>query len=76
MKITSYNYSFTKTSRREEWRWQYKLHRKDGPADIYYTGTHVWYCEGARHREDGPAYTCINGDILWYRNGQPYYPHK
>jgi len=33
----------------------YKLHRTDGPACEYASGTKKWLVAGRRHRTDGPA---------------------
>ncbi len=31
-----------------------ELHREDGPAIEYTSGTKMWYQNGKLHREDGP----------------------
>lgn len=39
-------------------RWrnaQGQLHRSDGPAVVYRTGTKMWKHNGQKHRLDGPA---------------------
>lgn len=46
-----------------------QLHRIDGPAVIYPSGSVSWYRDGALHRTDGPAVIYRDGDKLWYRNG-------
>lgn len=45
------------------------LHRINGPAVVYHTGSEKWYRNGHLHREDGPAITCPSGTNAWYRNG-------
>jgi hypothetical protein len=47
-----------------------KLHREDGPAVEYASGTKYWYLTGKLHREDGPAYEGANGYKAWYLNGK------
>jgi len=47
-----------------------QLHREDGPAIEYKTGSKFWYLNGQLHREDGPAIESANGDKFWYLNGQ------
>ena len=52
-------------------KWWYlngKLHRTDGPAIEYISGTKSWYLNGKLHREDGPAVEWNNGDNCWYLN--------
>ena len=46
------------------------LHREDGPAIEYSTGTKKWYKYGCLHREDGPAEEYSDGSKLWYKNGK------
>ena len=46
-----------------------KLHREDGPAVEYASGTNAWYINGQLHREDGPAVEWNNGTKSWYLNG-------
>ena len=46
-----------------------QLHRIDGPAVIYPSGSVSWYRDGALHRTDGPAVIYSDGDKLWYQNG-------
>ena len=38
------------------------LHREDGPAIEYASGTKEWYMNGKLHREDGPAIEYVNGE--------------
>ena len=47
-----------------------QLHREDGPAIIYASGSKHWYINGLLHREDGPAIEAASGDRYWYRNGK------
>jgi len=47
-----------------------ELHREDGPAVEYVSGTKHWYLNGERHREDGPAIEFISGNKYWYLNGK------
>jgi hypothetical protein len=46
-----------------------KLHRLDGPAQEYFSGTKYWYQNGLCHRLDGPAIECVNGNKAWYQYG-------
>jgi hypothetical protein len=48
------------------------LHREDGPAVEYASGSKIWYLNGKRHREDGPAIEYANGDKAWYLNSVEY----
>lgn len=64
---------------REEWYWNGKNHRVDGPAITSYQKSfggflEAWYIQGVLHRTDGPAY--LSHEIYhggyyerWYRNG-------
>ena len=47
-----------------------ELHREDGPAVVFVTGTTYWYLNNKCHREDGPAIDHSNGTTYWYLNGQ------
>jgi hypothetical protein len=47
-----------------------KLHREDGPAVEYASGSKFWYRDDKRHREDGPAIEWENGTKEWYRDGK------
>jgi hypothetical protein len=47
-----------------------ELHRTDGPAIEYKSGTKQWYINGKLHRTDGPAIEYSNGDKSWYINGE------
>lgn len=54
----------------EEWWYNKKLHREDGPAVIRNNGDKEWYRNGVHHREDGPASERANGDFTYYWNGK------
>jgi hypothetical protein len=41
------------------------LHRVDGPAIEYASGSKYWYLNGERHREDGPAIELAGGLKFW-----------
>ena len=45
------------------------LHREDGPAIEFSSGSKFWYLNGNKHREDGPAIERPDGTKLWYLNG-------
>jgi hypothetical protein len=47
-----------------------KLHREDGPAAEFVSGTKFWYQNNQRHRLDGPAIECSNGDKFWFINDE------
>ena len=44
------------------------LHRDDGPAIEYKSGSKAWYLNGETHRTDGPAIEWIDGTKAWYLN--------
>ncbi len=46
-----------------------ELHREDGPAVEYTTGSKAWYTNGEYHREDGPAVEYSSGSKSWYYYG-------
>jgi hypothetical protein len=46
------------------------IHREDGPAIIWTSGTKEWRVNGKRHRKDGPAVEYFNGSKVWYQNGK------
>jgi hypothetical protein len=48
------------------------LHRLDGPAIEWNSGTKVWYLNGLCHREDGPAIEYYDGSKSWWLNGEYY----
>ena len=45
------------------------LHRINGPAMEYSSGSKHWYKDGKRHRLNGPAVEYIGGHKEWYQNG-------
>ena len=51
------------------WRRNGKLHREDGPAVEWATGSKHWYRKGKLDRADGPAVEYADGGKEWYRNG-------
>jgi hypothetical protein len=63
-------YTIAADSERIIWLLDSKLHRTDGPARIWASGTQVWYQNGKLHRESGPARIWENGDQEWYLNGK------
>ena len=56
-------------SDRIEYKLNGKLHREDGPAIEYASGTKCWYLNGLNHRENGPAVEYPNGTKYWLING-------
>jgi len=44
------------------------MHREDGPAIEFTSGSKVWRIHGKLHREDGPAIEYIHGNRYWYYN--------
>ena len=46
------------------------LHREDGPAVEYASGTKMWFIYGVYHREDGPAVETVYGEKYWCVNGK------
>ena len=57
-------------SDKTEWLINGKLHRKDGPAIEYASGSKFWYLNGLCHREDGPAVEYASGSKYWCLNGK------
>ena len=47
-----------------------KLHRTDGPAIEYVSGTREWWVNGKLHRTDGPAIEYASGNREWWVNGK------
>ena len=45
-----------------------QLHRDDGPAVEYITGSKEWWQHGELHRVDGPAIEWCNGSVEWWLN--------
>jgi len=54
------------------WYQKGKLHRLDGPAVEYASGTKCWYQKGKYHRLDGPAIEYASGTKSWYIEGVEY----
>jgi len=52
------------------------LHRVDGPAVEYISGTKQWYRNGKLHRLDGPAAEGNDGGKYWYIDGDIYTEEK
>lgn len=53
-------------------RWKNKaglLHRTDGPAMEFASGTKSWYINGRLHREDGPAIEWVNDEPEYWLDG-------
>ena len=46
------------------------LHREDGPAYEYASGSKEWFINGEHHREDGPAIEYANGWKWWKLRGK------
>jgi hypothetical protein len=55
---------------RTEWYLNGELHREDGPAIEWASGTKNWFINGKFHREDGPAREWADGTKFWYLNGE------
>ena len=49
-----------------------ELHRTDGPAMIYLTGSQFWYLNDELHRADGPAVDCPDGYQLYFIHGKQH----
>ena len=47
-----------------------QLHRLDGPAVEWNSGSKEWYVEGKLHRLDGPACEYSDGTKQWYIKGK------
>jgi hypothetical protein len=64
-------YIVTVFKNRTEWRNEEGLlHRLDGPAVEYASGTKCWYVNDKLHRLDGPAIEWKNGNKEWWVNGK------
>ena len=48
------------------------LHRENGPAIIWTTGSTAWYQNDKPHREDGPASEFADGRKFWFLKGKQY----
>ena len=53
-----------------------ELHRDNGPAVEYKSGSRAWFQNGKLHREDGPAVKWSNGDEEWWIDGVEYSEHE
>jgi len=49
-----------------------QLHREDGPAVEFASGTQMWIKHGKQHREDGPAVVYHSSAREWYLNDKEY----
>jgi hypothetical protein len=49
-----------------------ELHREDGPAVEFISGTKSWRLHGKWHRVDGPAYEYPDGSKYWWLNDIGY----
>jgi hypothetical protein len=64
-------YIVTVFQNRTEWRNEEGLlHRLDGPAIEYTSGSKEWYVNGELHRLDGPATEYSHGTTSWWVNGE------
>ena len=50
-----------------------EVHRRSGPAIIFFDGTEMWYLHDKRHREDGPAITWADGRTEYWLYGKRHY---
>ena len=55
---------------RTEWYLNGELHREDGPAIEYTSGSKFWCKNGKYHREDCPACELVSGTKYWCKNGK------
>jgi len=65
-----YIYDYTLIDGIHEYKVDGNLHREDGPAVIWPSGTQQWYLNGKLHREDGPACIWVDGSQSWYLNSK------
>ena len=49
---------------------KYELHRLDGPAIEWASGSKTWYANGIIHRDNGAAVIWDDGSEFWYLNGR------
>lgn len=49
-----------------------QLHREEGPAIEYVSGSRYWYQNSLRHRTDGPAVDWGDGYHEWWLQGVQY----
>jgi len=65
-------YCYIESTQEHQWRLNGKLHRLDGPAVIYDSGTEVWYKHGKLHRIGGPSIIYGGDDAkLYHIEGRP-----
>jgi hypothetical protein len=50
----------------------YLIHKVNGPAIEYYSGSKEWWLNGQLHRKDGPAIERFNKNFFWYLYGERY----
>jgi hypothetical protein len=55
---------------KKEWYKDGHLHRLDGPAIEWASGSEEWYKDGELHRLDGPAQEFTSGTKHWYQDGE------
>ena len=60
------------TPRGELWYLGCTLHREDGPAITFVSGTQLWYQNGRKHRLDGPSSIFSDGTKAWHIEGVEY----
>ncbi len=65
------NNKYVKDQNKGPWNWG-ELHRVNGPAMEYESGTKSWWLNGKRHRTDGPAVEYANGHKEWWLNGKQH----
>jgi hypothetical protein len=53
-----------------EYRLNGLLHREDGPAIEWKSGSKEWLLNGKLHRISGPAREWVNGNKSWWLNGK------
>ena len=56
----------------KKWYLNSNLHREDGPAVEWSSGSKWWYLHGERHREGGPAIEKSSGTKFWYLHGKEF----
>lgn len=52
------------------------MHREDGPATIYDSGTKFWWNNGEKHRLDGPAVERHNGEKEFWIHDKSFMPNQ
>ena len=62
----------------KKWYLNSNLHREDGPAVEWSSGSKWWYLHGEKHREDGPATIQYENDKIfseyYFQLGRPCNP--